>query len=54
LNVSVQESIAKNIISKSTYQKPMSFEFIKSVKEKNIKKIQDLLNKNPYLVFDFD
>ncbi|CAD8119429.1 unnamed protein product [Paramecium sonneborni] len=54
MNVSTKMMVQKQIFSKKPYQKPYSQEFIHAVKLNQIEKVHQYLEKNQYLVFDFD
>ncbi|CAD8192657.1 unnamed protein product [Paramecium pentaurelia] len=54
MNVTTNMMLQKQIFSKKPYQKPYSQEFIHAVKLNQLEKVRQYLEKNQYLVFEFD
>ncbi|CAK59218.1 unnamed protein product (macronuclear) [Paramecium tetraurelia] len=54
MNITTKMMVQKQIFSKKPYQKPFSQEFIHAVKLNQLEKVHQYLEKNKYLVFDFD
>ncbi|CAD8197722.1 unnamed protein product [Paramecium pentaurelia] len=54
MNITTKMMVQKQIFSKRPYQKPFSQEFIHAVKLNQLEKVHQYLEKNKYLVFDFD
>ncbi|CAD8202440.1 unnamed protein product [Paramecium octaurelia] len=54
MNINTKILLQKQIFSKKPYQKPNSQEFIHSVKLNQLDKVRQYLEKNKYIVFDFD
>ena len=54
MNIDPQQMIENKVFSKKPYQRPLSNDFIHAVKLNQMEKVNLLLEKNRYLVFDFD
>ncbi|CAD8111520.1 unnamed protein product [Paramecium sonneborni] len=54
MNINTKIMLQKQIFSKKPYQKPNSQEFIHAVKLNQLEKVKQYLDKNKYIVFDFD
>ncbi|CAD8203156.1 unnamed protein product [Paramecium octaurelia] len=54
MNITTKMMLQKQIFSKKPYQKLYSQEFIHAVKLNQLEKVRQYLDKNQYLVFDFD
>lgn len=50
----IQYVMKHKIFSKKPYEKPLSKELIHAAKKNNVEELRNLLEMNPYLVFDFD
>ncbi|CAD8179115.1 unnamed protein product [Paramecium pentaurelia] len=54
MNINTKIMLQKQIFSKKPYQKPNSKEFIHAVKLNQLEKVKQYLEKNKYIIFDFD
>ncbi|CAK58172.1 unnamed protein product (macronuclear) [Paramecium tetraurelia] len=54
MNINTKMMLQKQIFSKKPYQKPNSQEFIHAVKLNQLDKVKQYIEKNKYIIFDFD